>query len=126
MLYASCMVLRRTRDLRKKWRLGRRLGRLRLIRRRGVAGPMHGELPRRSSDERAVLVFDGFLGAGATARVWRATWAGVAVAVKIIEVDEVFEVRCQRHLLRHCMAAPELRADGPGAGPMLGGVRERV
>eukprot|EP01052_Picozoa_sp_SAG31_P037790 SAG31_NODE_4935_length_2851_cov_2.089753_4_plen_72_part_00 len=37
------------------------------------------------------LIFDQFLGEGASAKVWRATWSGKQVAVKVVGVDEVFE-----------------------------------
>lgn len=51
---------------------------------------MMPKYPSRSSQQHAIL-FDKCVGAGATAKVWQCRWAGLAVAIKVMDIDEMFE-----------------------------------
>ena len=54
-----------------------------------VAGRGQGALPMPRASKS--LVFDSCVGAGATASVWACRWSGLPCAVKIMEIDEMYE-----------------------------------
>ena len=56
------------------------------------------------SKDGAALVFEACVGRGGTSKVWRCRWGGQGhrVALKILEVDEVFEDQCLSEFAHEC------------------------
>eukprot|EP01047_Picozoa_sp_COSAG01_P069186 COSAG01_NODE_10166_length_2232_cov_1.635724_3_plen_146_part_00 len=57
----------------------------------GGAGWLCGTMWTAPKQQRAAVQFERCIGAGATAKVWQCRWGGDPVAIKVMDIDEMFE-----------------------------------